>query len=107
MPELLVGHYLRIDGVGEGGHRRSVEPRAQPRVDLLHRAAAVELPVLRQIGGANGVVEVVCERRRRLAVAASLFAVTLEALELLERFAPVGKGLGRRRRGIAQDRKST
>src|SRR4029077_17012102 len=78
-PQLLVGEELLIDQVGERRHRRAVQPRAQPPVDILHRAPAPEPPILVQIGGENREVGVVLERRRRGTVAPPLVAVTLAA----------------------------
>ena len=82
-PELLFGHELGGDQVLERRHRGSVEARDEPLVDLLDRAAAVEQPVLGEIGGANRQVVVVLQRGRRRPVASARLSVALVALDLL------------------------
>jgi len=68
-PQLFVGQELLVDQVGERRHRRAVQPRAQPPVDVFHRTAAAEPPILVQVGGEDREVGVVLERRRRGTVA--------------------------------------
>src|SRR5918992_6070262 len=79
-PQLLVGDDLRVDYVGERGHRRSVEPRPQPAIDVLHRAATVEAPARVEVGGEDRLIPVIGEGRGRRSIAASPLSVTLEAL---------------------------
>src|SRR6266852_3553426 len=78
-PQLLVGQELLIDQVGERRHRRAVQPRAQPPVDVFHRAAAPEPPILAQIGRENWEVGIVLQGRGRWAIAPPLVAVALAA----------------------------
>ena len=80
-PQLLVGQELVLDEIAERRHRGAVEAGAQPVVDVLHRAAAVEAPVLVQIRREDWVLCVVFEGRRGRSVTAPLITMTLAAAD--------------------------
>ena len=105
VPQLFVGDDPGVDQVGERRHRRPVQTGAQPLVDVLDRAAAVEVPVLgqvRRVGGHPGVVD---EGWRGGAIAPPFGAVTAVALDELVHLASVGEGfLGGARRAAEGQR---
>ena len=80
-PQLGFGKEFLLEQIAERRHRRAVEPGAQAVVDVLDGPAAVEAPVLVQVGCEHRVTGVILERWRRGTVAAALVAVAFAAAD--------------------------
>ena len=93
VPELLLGDHALPHRIGERRHRRPRQPRLEARVDLLDARPAVEPPRAGEVGGADRLVPIVGQRRRRHPVAAPRRPVALEALQRLVDLAPRGDRL--------------
>ena len=78
-PQLGLRQEFLLEEVAEGRHRRAVQARAEPVIDVFDAATAVETPILMQVGGEHRMAGVVLQRRRGGPVAPALVAVAFAA----------------------------